>query len=988
LFLNVHSYYSLRYGILSTERLLEEAQKKNIHSFVLTDINNTSGWFELLQQARKVNIAVKAGIEFRNGNTTLFIGIAKNADGFAELNRYLSYYLKNKMDIPCEAPTFENVYIIYPYNADKTYQLNENEYIGINKNELTKLRFPKRKQRKEKMVALQTVTFANKKDYNAHRILRAMDKLSIITKLTEEDLAKQNEQFESYDELIKAYDDHDYLLHNAQKLMDQCSFDFTFHTNKNIQLFTENTKEDINLLLQLTYEGVTYRYGKITKEIQDRINKELDIVIQKGFVSYFLINRDIVLYARNQGFYTIGRGSGANSLIAYCLRITDVDPLELDLYFERFINLFRETPPDFDLDFSWKDRDDVTHYIFNKYGEDHTSLLATYTTFKDRSFIREVAKTFGLPDHEISAMVKNYGERKFGDDVRIPDKIARSIYSFGGYLHGHPNHLSIHAGGILISEKPIYYYTATHLPPKGFSTTQFDMHVAEDIGLYKFDILSQRGLGHIKEAVELVKSNRGIDIDIHQTKKFIKDENLNHQLKSGNTIGCFYIESPAMRSLLNKLLCDDYLTLVAASSIIRPGVAQSGMMDAYIKRHRFPEHRKDIHPVMGEIMPDTYGVMVYQEDVIKVAHYFAKLTLSEADVLRRGMSGKSRSKNEFQLIKEKYFSNCKELGYDEKLANDIWFQIESFAGYSFAKGHSASYAVESYQSLYLKTYYPIEFMVAVINNFGGYYSTDLYVHEARRSGAIIEGPCINKSFMNTCLYDKTIYLGFVHVKGMESTLVENLILEREKNGVYTDMDDLLKRIYINLEQLEILITINALRFTGISKRELLIEAYCRLNKTKKTNPVKELFEKEKPVPYQFPELHFEKREDAWDEIKLLGFPLCSPFTMIDDVLHNPFKQVLVKDFPKLVGRNVEITGYLITTKSTSTKSGELMYLGTFIDAEGNWLDTAHFPASAKQYRFKGKNCYLLKGRVQESFNAFTLIVSEMYCLKLWMGEYA
>ena len=270
---------------------MEEAQKKNITSFVLTDINNTSGWYELLQEARKVNIDVKAGIEFRNGNTKLFIGIAKNADGFAELNRYLSYYLKNKLDIPTEAPTFKNVFIIYPYNEDKTYQLNENEYIGVNKNDLTKLRFPKKRQLKDKMVALQTVTFANKKDFSAHRILRAMDKLSIITKLTDEDLAKQNEQFETYDELIKAYDDHAYLLHNAQKLIDQCSFDFTFHTNKNIQLFTGSTKEDINLLLQLTYEGVTYRYGKITKEIQDRINKELDIVIQKGFVSYFLINR-------------------------------------------------------------------------------------------------------------------------------------------------------------------------------------------------------------------------------------------------------------------------------------------------------------------------------------------------------------------------------------------------------------------------------------------------------------------------------------------------------------------------------------------------------------------------------------------------------------------------------------------------------------------------------------------------------------------------
>jgi DNA polymerase III alpha subunit len=227
------------------ERLLEEAQKKNITSFVLTDINNTSGWYELLQEARKVNIDVKAGIEFRNGNTKLFIGIAKNADGFAELNRYLSYYLKNKLDIPTEAPTFKNVFIIYPYNEDKTYQLNENEYIGVNKNDLTKLRFPKKRQLKDKMVALQTVTFANKKDFSAHRILRAMDKLSIITKLTDEDLAKQNEQFETYDELIKAYDDHAYLLHNAQKLIDQCSFDFTFHTNKNIQLLPAAPKKTL-----------------------------------------------------------------------------------------------------------------------------------------------------------------------------------------------------------------------------------------------------------------------------------------------------------------------------------------------------------------------------------------------------------------------------------------------------------------------------------------------------------------------------------------------------------------------------------------------------------------------------------------------------------------------------------------------------------------------------------------------------------------------
>lgn len=986
MYLNTHSAYSLRFGIMTPEKLLQEASARGVHSFVLSDINNTSGWFEILADAKKFNIDVKCGIEFKNGNTTLFIGIAKNVHGFAEMNRYLSGFLKLKLPIPPIAPEFEHVYIIYPYQSGIIFNLRDNEYVGIRKKDLSRFRYEKQHLPKEKLVALNTVTFSVKKDFNAHRILRAIDGNTIITKLTPDDIDDPQHQFETYDQLIADFRDEKYLLEQAQQLIDNCDFPFEYHTNKNIRTFTGNEKDDIDKLLQLTYEGVITRYGKINKTVQDRINKELEIVIQKGFVSYFLINWDIIRYAKSQNYFTIGRGSGANSLIAYCIGVTDVDPIELDLYFERFINLFRATPPDFDLDFSWKDREDVTDYIFKKHGEDHTALLATYTTFKSRSFIREVAKTFGLPKYEIDAMVKNYGESIFGDAIKIQDKIARSIYSYGNYLHGNPNYLSIHAGGILLSEQPIYYYTATHLPPKGFATTQFDMHVAEDIGLYKFDILSQRGLGHIKEAVEIVQANKGISIDITPVAKFKQDPLLNQNLVKGNTIGCFYIESPAMRSLLNKLLCDNYLTLVAASSIIRPGVAQSGMMDEYIRRHRFPEQRNRIHPVMGDIMPDTYGVMVYQEDVIKVAHYFAKLTLSEADVLRRGMSGKSRSKDEFQRIKQKYFENCNALNYSKELIDDVWHQIESFAGYSFAKGHSASYAVESYQSLYLKTYFPLEFMVAVVNNFGGFYTAELYLHEARKAGAFLEAPCVNKSNYTTSIYGETIYVGFIHLSGLESNVAERLLAERSANGPFRDFDDFMMRVAINLEQLEILITINAFRFTGVAKRELLIEAYRRLNKSKKTIPATTLFNTGAPTPYQFPELHLDKREDAWDEIKLLGFPLSSPFGLIDDPQINNRRLVRVKDFPKHVGATVEIIGYLIITKHTATKKGEHMYLGTFLDEDGNWLDTAHFPASAKKYRFKGKACYLLKGTIQESFSAYTLIVNEMYHLKMWLPK--
>src|SRR5690606_29844093 len=282
-----------------------------------------------------------------------------------------------------------------------------------------------------------------------------------------------------------------------------------------------------------------------------------------------------------------------------------------------------------------------------------------------------------------------------------------------------PNHLSIHPGGMLISEKPIYCYTAVEMPPKGFSTAQIDMFIAENIGLYKLDILSQRGLGHIRDCIDIVRENCNVHIDIHQVEKFKTNKKIAAQTKKADTIGCFYIESPAMRQLLNKLSCDNYITLVAASSIIRPGVAQSRMMREYIYRFHNPGKFEYLHPKMKELLEETYGVMVYQEDVIKIAHHFAGLDMGEADILRRAMSGKYRGRNEFEAIRLKFFENCNAEGYPPAITAEVWRQIESFGGYSFSKAHSASFAVESYQSLYLKTYFPIECMVAVINNFGG-----------------------------------------------------------------------------------------------------------------------------------------------------------------------------------------------------------------------------------------------------------------------------
>jgi DNA polymerase-3 subunit alpha len=298
--------------------------------------------------------------------------------------------------------------------------------------------------------------------------------------------------------------------------------------------------------------------------------------------------------------------------------------------------------------------------------------------------------------------------------------------------------------------------------------------------------------------------------DIHDVAHFKQDEKVRQLLLAGKALGCFYVESPAMRMLMSKLKVETYLELVAASSIIRPGVAQSGMMREYILRHRNPERRKEAHPILLEIMSETYGVMVYQEDVIKVAHHFAGLSLAEADVLRRGMSGKFRSREEFLRVQEQFIGNCKKKGYDQKLIMDVWRQIESFAGYAFSKGHSASYAVESYQSLYLKAHYPLEYMTATINNFGGYYRTEIYVHEARRFGAEIDAPSVNQGSYECVLSGKTLILGFNLVAGIEASLVLKIFEERDRAGKFRDFEDFVRRVHVPLEQTSLLIRIGAL----------------------------------------------------------------------------------------------------------------------------------------------------------------------------------
>ncbi|NOU58272.1 DNA polymerase III subunit alpha [Marinifilum sp. JC070] len=966
--LNCHSYYSFKYGALSVEEVLKESQAGGHDAIVLTDINNTAVSLDFLRQAKEFKVRPLVGVDIRNRAKQQYVLLAKNADGFREINEFLSGNLHTSKIFAPEAPNLNDVFVIYPYQGSHR-ELKANEYIGIRPQDLPHLPFSEWIEQQEKLVMLQTASFRNKKDYNIHRLMRAIDGNTLLSKLSKEEQAVFEDQYRSKSDLLELYKNYPKIIENTELLLASCSMDFEFGTNKNKKLFTQSEEEDFKLLMKLACDGLGYRYHDVTDEILDRLNKELKVIRQLGFCSYFLINWDLVRYAQSQGYYHVGRGSGANSLVAYLLKITNVDPVDLDLYFERFINPFRTSPPDFDIDFSWTDRDDVTRYLFEKYGYDHVVLLGTFITFNHKSAFREIGKVFGLPDEEISRLQKNPNPAQ-------ADEYGKWVIRYSQYISGFPSHNSIHSSGILISEEPISNYSATELLPKGFPSTQFDMYISEDLGLHKFDILSQRGLGKIKDTLEIIKQNHGLDIDINDTSLFMEDARVKQMLKKGQAIGCFYVESPAMRMLLTKLKAEDYKRLVAASSIIRPGVAKSGMMREYIVRFQNKEKREQAErdlPELYSILEETYGVMVYQEDVIKVAHYFAELSLDEADVLRRGMSWKFKQRNEFAKVKDKFFSNCKTKGYADAVVSDIWRQIESFANYAFAKGHSASYAVESFQALYLKAYYPLEYMVATLNNGGGFYSAQLYLHEAVMHGARAEVPCVNRSSWENTIDGKTIWLGFYLLRDLERSTGKKLIEERNKHGNFKSLRDFVKRFPISLEQLIILIRIGAFRFTQKAKKELLWDAHFLLGHSKKTKPEKTLFQAE-VKEFELPELWKHKLEDAFDELELLGLSVQSPFQLVKDDLPSDLKAC---HLPCLINRYIRIVGFLIHRKPTKASNGKIMYFGTWIDLDGHWLDTVHFPPVAKEYPFRGPGCYVIEGKVVDEYGFLSIEVSRM-----------
>jgi DNA-directed DNA polymerase III PolC len=970
MFLNCKTFFSLRYGTISTDNLVKHARENGITSLALTNINITSDTWNFVKECRDNAIKPIIGLECRNEHDFKYILLARDMNGWFHINRFLSDHLHKKEPYPDRAPFFPGTFVIYAWGCIPLPELASHELTGIRPREINKLFRVDTLAYKDKLVILQPITFQDEKYYQLHRVLRAIDQNILITQLSDHTTAKPDECLTTPGELFDKYEQYPDIIANTLRVMNECEIDFDFKVPRNKKYFLHSEAADHAKLRALAYEGMLKRYGADNEEAMERIEKELKVVQQQHFNGYFLITWDIIRFAQKKGFFYVGRGSGANSILAYCLEITDVDPIELKLYFERFLNPYRSSPPDFDIDFSWRDRDEIIDYVFKTYGNEHTALLGTVTTFQENATIRELGKVYGLPKHEIDKIL----DTPFAIDLK-GDNVQAQILQFSQLMAGKkafPNHLSIHAGGILISEAPIHQHCATYMPPKGFSTAQLDMHQAEAIGLFKFDILSQRGLGHIRDAIGIIKENHGADIDIHDVKSFMQDPLIKQQLSTVNTIGCFYIESPAMRQLLLKLQCEDYLTLVAASSVIRPGVAQSGMMRQYVTNFRNQDKVEYLHPIIKEVLYETFGIMVYQEDVIKIVHEYADMDLADADILRRAMAGKYRGQDNFQKIEDQFFDNCKRLERPPEVTKELWRQIASFAGFSFSKAHSASFAVESYQSLFLKTYYPAEFMVAVINNFGGFYNRELYFRELQKTGVSIQPPCINNSDYYTRITGKTVYTGFIHIEGLEQKWIEDVLEERATYGLYKSLEDFTTRIAPPPEQLDILIRMGSFSFDTYTKKELLWKSSLLL-RSKVPDHIQPLFVEQMP-DCQLPMLTYYDHENAFDEIALLGFPLCSPFSLLH---HEQKHYIPARDFKQYKNETISTLGYLVCTKGIHTAKGIPMSFGTFMDINGDFIDTVHFPDILRTYPFQKGGFYILQGKVTAEYDVYTIEVSYM-----------
>ncbi len=983
--LNIHSNYSAMLGTASIDELLNKAKNLDQPAMALTEVNSLRSFIHFVQKARDVAIAPIAGTNIITEKYDLIL-LAENQQGYQNICHIISDIKANDSIALTDLLTNQHAGIFIlahqPTVLKKLRQFISSSHLFIE----LRCGTPETAARKLavdlelELVATSDVYFINKKDQKSHKILRAIDKNSTVSALDQKDYKSGHHYFRSEKEMTALFPNARDAIDNSFFLAERCKRDWHFVDTIFPGLSLRENHKANKQLERLVYKGARKRYPKITAKIKERIEYELSIIIQKGFSPYFLVVYDIV---KNGNTATIGRGSGAASVVSYCLFITQVDPIKYNLLFERFIHPERVDMPDIDIDFPWDERDDVLEFVFNRYGEKRTAMVASQVFLQPRSAIRETGKVFGLSNEEIKAVTKRIGFmhrpkellKWIKNDNRFKnlnlDEDLLNIIEQSDRLRGAFRYPSVHPGGVIIVPDDIRNYVPVEKAPKGVRIIEWEKDQTEDSGLLKIDLLGNRSLAVVRDTIKMLKYYRDIKLDYYKING-ITDKITQRLMKSGKTMGVFYIESPATRQLLNKAGVADFDHVVIYSSIIRP--AANRFTNLMLERiHGQPWQL--IHPDL-HCLKESYGIMVYEEQVAMVARQIAGFSYKESDYLRKVISRPNLHVVK-PVWKKKFFTGAEKRGYSKQLAAKLWSMIESFSGYSFCKPHSASFARLSFTCAYLKAHYPAEFLAAVITNQGGFYSTFAYLSEARRFGITILKPHINFSEKFYKGKQDKIRMGFMAIQGIKQKTIASILKERQK-GRFTSLANFFQRISIDFSD-AVLLT-NSGCFDDLTSKmthkeiAFQVAIYC-LNKENGQPTMSP------PASDKLPIAELLKLET-----QTFGFPVTKhPLFIYSKLLKGKVRHAI--NIPKHKGRVINLAGVKITRKVTSTKRRKPMEFITFED-ETDIYECVMFPKVYKKYGdlLNWEKLFVVRGKVEEAWGVYSITIEKLWSLSRIAAE--
>lgn len=1057
--LHVHTCYSLLDGAAKIPDLVRLAKAQGMSALAITDHGSMYGVIEFYKEAKKAGIKPVIGCEVYVAPRSLkdkvsgvddspyhLVLLAENQTGYQNLLKLVSvswlegFYYKPRVDkellrkhgqglialsacLAGEVPTL--ILQGKQQEAQKTaleYQAifgENNFFLEMQDHDLPEQRrvnaglMQIARDCRIPLVVSNDVHYLKREDAAVQDILLCIQTGKSLQDPERMRFETKEFYLKSTEEMKYLFGDYPQAISNTAVIADRCQVDFVFGQNRlpNYQVPKGYTAQ--SYLAKLCQEGLKKRFGDKAGEQQERLAYELSIIEKMGFCSYFLIVWDFINYARQKGIFVgPGRGSAAGSLVSYCLEITDIDPIKYDLLFERFLNPERISMPDIDIDFCFERRGEIIEYVVKKYGADHVAQIITFGTMAARAAIRDTGRAMGVPlplvDKVAKLVPQELGitlDRAMEVSPELvefarQDDTVKELINVARALEGVPRHAGTHAAGLVISPAPLDEYLPLQRTSEGLNSTQFDKDTVEEIGLLKIDLLGLRTLTVINKAVDLVQRNRELKIDINRIP--LDDKKTYQLLSDGNTVGVFQLESSGLRAILRELKPQYFEDIIALVALYRPGPLGSGMIEDFIKRRHGQVEVKYLHPALEPILRTTYGVIIYQEQVMRIASDLAGFSLGEADLLRRAM-GKKKPEI-IAGLRQQFVQGAALQGVEEAVAGKVFDLMEYFAGYGFNKSHSAAYALLAYQTAYLKAHYPVEFMAALLSSvMESKDRVPFYIEECHQMKIEILPPDVNESREDFLVSGNKIRFGLAAIKQVGSQAIEAIIKERE-NGRYKTLQDFCERAdlsQINRRVIENLIRAGAFNSVPGSKAQLLeilhicIEQGLAWQREKNSNQLS-LFDFTSQKTAMNPPLPLPKVRDFTDKeilqmekevlgLYLSGHPLAEYKKTIEKVATHTIEELT----QAMDGQIVLLGGLITAIRRTITKRGESMAYFTLEDLSGT-VNALLFPKSLQKYHslLQNDRPVLVTGRLNlqeddpkifvESIKALQLATEELF----------